>query len=45
MEVREFRFLELPNITNLSESESEDKLPAVVLDTLFKILAEILPVV
>lgn len=40
MEVRVFKFSELLNMTSLSGSESQDKLPAVVLDVLFNILAD-----
>lgn len=39
-EVREFKLLELPNITDLSDRDSEDKLPTAIFDTLFKILAD-----
>ena len=40
MEVRVFKLSELLNMTNLSGSESQDKLPAVVLDVLFTIFAD-----
>lgn len=42
MEVREFKFLELLNTRDLSDSESEDILPTTILDTLLKILADII---